>query len=163
MFRSLAFLFAFSIALVGCGDDSNGGGGSGGTGATAGSSGMGGGAGGAAGEGGTGAMTGDACIDDLAVLGEIDDIQELITTQCILGPANCLLGDVPTCVAECLEAEADVPQDCGLCVGIVTECILADCALDCTNPNAPSCTSCVEAAGADCDPLFEDCAGFPAP
>ena len=138
------------MGVVACGDDSNAEGG------TAGS-------GGAAGDGGSGGLAGDACLDDLGVLGEIEDIETFVTEMCVFGSSNCLFENVPMCVAGCLEAETGLRQDCGLCIGLVTECIIRACTSDCTDPESDDCAACTAAAGADCDPVFEACAGFAAP
>lgn len=108
-------------------------------------------------------FAGDACLDDLGVLNEIEDINGFITNTCILGSFNCLLGDIAPCVAGCLEDELGLPQDCGICVGRATECILSLCIGDCTNPDSAECSACIDGAGPECDPSFEACAGFPIP
>jgi len=118
---------------------------------------------GAAGMGGAGGLGGDACLDDLGVLGGIEDIEALVTDQCLLSSRGCALMEVARCVAECLEEEVALPQDCGLCIGLVTECILQECISDCTNPMSTECGSCIAAVSDQCNEVFEPCAGFPVP
>lgn len=154
--RSLVCIAGLSIALVGCGESSTG---IGGSADASGTSGI----GGADGTGGAGGLAGDACLDDLGVLGGIEDIEALVTDQCLLSSRGCVLMDVAPCVAECLEEEVALPQDCGLCIGLVTECILQDCIGDCTNPMSPQCNICIVAVTAQCNEVFEPCAGFPVP
>lgn len=71
--------------------------------------------------------------------------------------------DIAQCVAECLEEEAGLPQDCGFCVGLATECIVVECFTDCIDPESPACDDCVLAAGPECNEVFATCAGFPPP
>lgn len=159
MTRSLIWVPILSVALIACGDDSTnvaGAGGSAGNGGTSGAA-------GAAGMGGSGGLAGDACLDDLGVLGAIEDINALVTDQCLLGTRGCAVMEVPPCIAQCLEEEVALPQDCGFCVGLVTECILEECIGDCLNPDSPECDSCVAAVSDQCSEAFEPCAGFPAP
>lgn len=148
MSRLLVVISILSVVFLGCGSDSNGPAGSGGDGGSA----------------GTGGVAGDACLDDLTVLGSIgtgEDIASLVTDRCVLGDRNCVFTEVVPCIAECLEEEVGLPQDCGACIGLITECILQECISDCTDPESPDCAVCIEAAGAECNPLFEPCAGFP--
>lgn len=159
MFRSFVYVVGLSIALVGCGDGS---GGSGGSGASAGTGGAGG-ASGMGGTGGSGGLPGDACLDDIGILAEIEDIPEFVTEQCLLGSRGCALMQVPSCVAECLDEEIGLPQDCGLCIGLVTECILEMCITDCTAPDSMACSDCVADVSEQCNEVFEPCAGFIAP
>ena len=155
MFRSLVYVASLSIALVGCGDSSGGMAGGGGMSGAGGAAGM-------AGGGGTGGLAGDACLDDLAILAGIDDLNALVAEQCVLGQ-NCAFMEVAPCVAECLEEEIGLPQDCGLCIGLVTECILRACLSDCVDPEATACDECVAAVSDGCNEVFEPCAGFPVP
>ena len=158
MVRSLVYIACLSTALVGCGDSS---GGMAGTGGSAGTSGMGGMAG-VGGAGGMGGLAGDACLDDLDILADIEDLNTLVVEQCVLG-RNCAFMEVAPCVAECLEEEVGLPQDCGLCVGLVTECILRACLTDCTDPESTACDECVAAVTDECNEVYEPCAGFPVP
>ena len=112
--------------------------------------------------GGTGGLAGTACLDDIGILGDIEDINALVTEQCVIG-RGCFFMEVAPCVAECLEEEVGLPQDCGLCVGLVTECILDACISDCTDPESPACDECVAAVSDECNEVFEPCAGFPVP
>jgi hypothetical protein len=149
----LICILGLSILLVGCGGDSTGMADTGGT------SGM----GGTAGMGGGSDLSGDACLDDLGVLGDIDDITALVTDQCLLGNRGCAVMDVPPCTAQCLEEEVALPQDCGFCIGLVTECILGECIGDCLNPDSTECSSCIAAVSDQCNEVFEPCGGFPVP
>ncbi len=152
MFRTSLCVASLSIVLIACGDSATD---TPGTGGSAG-------AGGASGAGGTGLM-GDACLDDLGILAGIEDIAALVTQQCLLGTRACAVMEVPQCVAECLEEEVGLPQDCGVCVGLVTNCILRDCIGDCTNPESPACDTCVAEATPACNEVFEPCGGFVPP
>lgn len=159
MLRSFVYVITLSIVLVGCGDGSRGTAGTGGSGGTGGA----GGTGGTSGTGGSGGLAGDACLDDIGILGEIQDLTGLVKDQCLLGVRGCAVMDVPSCVAQCLEEEVELPQECGLCVGLVTECILEMCISDCTNPDSTECDGCVARVREQCDDLFEPCSGFAAP
>ncbi len=159
--RRFLILIGLSSALaLGCSSSSGGGGA--GAGGSAGAGGVGGAAGGA-GAGGVGGA-GDACLDDLDILLEIGDVPAFIGDTCVLGEYGCALMEVAPCVAECLEMETGLPQDCGLCAGLVTDCVLVDCIPSCTaDPDDPTCVECIEAQGEACNPLFEACAGFAVP
>lgn len=91
-----------------------------------------------------------------------EDLNTLVVEQCVLG-RNCAFVEVAPCVAECLEEEVGLPQDCGLCVGLVTECILRACLADCTDPESTACDECVAAVSDECNEVYEPCAGFPVP
>ncbi len=155
MFRSLVYVAALSVALVGCGDSSGGMAGAGGSAGTGGASGMG-------GTGGMGGLAGDACFDDVEILVGIEDLITLVTEECVIG-SGCAVMEVAPCVAECLEEEVGLPQDCGLCIGLVTKCILDACISNCTDPESTACGDCVAAVSNECNEVFEPCAGFAVP
>ncbi len=147
-----------ALAFAGCGDGNEAAGGQGGAGGDAGSGGS---ASGGSGGGGTGGSPlVDACLGELGLLAELADTIIDTTTECTVGGAGCLLAPSLTqCVADCVEAETGISNDCASCFGLVSNCIVSSCGLQCSgDAEAPQCTACQETAM--CDQVFEDCAGF---